>query len=319
MAKKRSSDDGPSGLDRVITVLDQAPFGLHDLEPPAARLPDGLPEPLIELYARCDGGRLFHDTLELVASAAIERDALGRWEFGTLDSEPVTLDARGRVWRADQSLDDVVCEGTRLDRWIAGFVDATALLYDGDGEFAEDVFDDEGELEPAVTERGLRAQLKRDPTAPAVRWRLAGVLAAQGNTDGARNELEQVVADEPTFAWAWLDLARLSEQFGEIGGAVDEARMAAETAEAAQHPQAGYFYAQLARLAVRAKDDIARATAATKTSLLAPTLKRAQLDGARASIEAGDADSAKGLLDLLRAVWPRDLEVLELSRLLGDA
>jgi hypothetical protein len=74
----------------------------------------------------------------------------------------------------------------------------------------------------------------------------------------------------------------------------------AATAEAMQHPQAGYFWAQLARLASRAGDDVLRAQAATKTSLLAPGLKRAQLDGALASIEAGDAASAKGLLDLLR-------------------
>jgi len=90
--------------------------------------------------------------------------------------------------------------------------------------------------------------------------------------------------------------------------------MAADTAEGIGHPQAGYFWAQLARLAARAGDDVQRAQAATKSSLLAPELKRAQLDGARASLDAGDLASARGLLELLRAVWPRDLEVLELSR-----
>jgi hypothetical protein len=57
-----------------------------------------------------------------------------------------------------------------------------------------------------------------------------------------------------------------------------------------------------------------RAQAATRASLLAPDLKRAQIEGARERIESGDKASAKGLLDLLRAVWPRDLEVLELAR-----
>ncbi|HWU86644.1 MAG TPA: tetratricopeptide repeat protein, partial [Kofleriaceae bacterium] len=270
--------------------------------------------PLIELYARCDGARLFLDAIELVPSAEVAMDAPGRWRFGAVDGDTVALDHRGRIWRFDPSLDDDVLDGTGLERWLAGIVDATDLLYDRDGEFAEDVFGEDGEIEPAVRERQLRAQLKRDPAAPAPRWRLAHALLEQGATDDARNELEQVVADDPAFAWAWLDLARISERIGELGGAVDEARMGAQTAEGTRHPQAGYFWAQLARLASRTGDELLRAEAATKTSLLSPELKRSQLEGVRASLEAGDAASAKGLLELLRAVWPRDLEVLELAR-----
>jgi hypothetical protein len=84
-----------------------------------------------------------------------------------------------------------------------------------------------------------------------------------------------------------------------------------------QHAQAGYFWSQVARLAVRAGDELVRAQAATKASLLAPTLKRAQLEGVRERLDAGDRASAKGLVDLLRAVWPRDVEVLELAKRLS--
>ena len=94
--------------------------------------------------------------------------------------------------------------------------------------------------------------------------------------------------------------------------------MAAETAEGAQHPQAGYFWAQLARLAILTGDDVLRAQAATKSSLLGPSLKSAQLAGARESLAQGDTASAKGLVDLLKAVWPRDLEVLELARRIAN-
>jgi len=90
--------------------------------------------------------------------------------------------------------------------------------------------------------------------------------------------------------------------------------MAAEAAEGSQHAQAGYFWSQVARFAVRAGDEMVRAEAATKASLLAPSLKRAQLDGAKERLDAGDAASARGLVELLRAVWPRDLEVLELAK-----
>ncbi len=310
-SKKRAELDG---LDRVLAALEEAPPGLHDVEPPSATLPSGLPPALIELYARCDGARMFIDSLELAAAAGVTLLETNRWQFAVLEGDPIAVDARGKIWRTDASIDDDVCDGTRLDRWLAGQLDGLGLLYDVDGEFADNVFDDDGELLPEVAEQRLRAQIKRDPAAPGPRWRLALALLAQGVTDEARTELEQTVADDPTFAWAWLDLARISEKLGELGGAVDEARMAAEVADGSRHPQAGYFWSQLARLAVRNSDELLRAQAATKTSLLAPELKRAQLDGAAERLEAGDQTSASGLLELLRAVWPRDLEVLDLAR-----
>lgn len=313
MARRRRDEDG-AGLDRVFALLEDAPAGLHDVAPTAARLPPGLPEPLIELYARCDGARMFLETVEIVPSAEVVMATPGKWRFGAVDGDAVALDHRGRIWRFDASIDDDLLDGSRLDRWLTGLVEATSLLYDRDGEFAEDAFGEDGEIDPKLRERQLRAQLKRDPAAPAPRWRLAQAMIEQGAVEDARAELEQVVADDPAFAWAWLDLSRISEQVGELTGAIDEARMGAQTAEGTQHPQAGYFWAQLARLASRTGDELLRAEAATKTSLLAPDLRRAQLEGARDSLEAGDAASAKGLLEILRAVWPRDLEVLELAR-----
>jgi tetratricopeptide (TPR) repeat protein len=312
MGKRRADDLDP--LDRVFANLADAAPGLHDIAPPAPTLPTGLPMALIELYGHCDGGRLYVDALELVPSAEVAFDGNRFWRFATLDGDAVGIDLRGKIWRNDASIDDDVCEGTRIDKWLAGQIDALALVIDHDGEFIDDVFDEDGEILPIVREQQLRAQLKRDAAAPGPRWRLALALASQGATEDARNELEQVVADDPAFAWAWLDLARLSEKLGEIGGAVDEGRMAAEAAEGLRHPQAGYFWAQVARLATRTGNELVRAEAATKASLLAPSLKRAQLDGARERLEAGDRASAKGLLELLRAVWPRDLEVLELAK-----
>ena len=318
MAKNRR-DDEVSGLDRVIALMEQAPAGLHDIEPPSPALPKGLPEPLIELYARCDGMRMFLDTVEIVAPREVTMPAPGKWLFATVEGDPIAIDARGRIWRTDESIDDEVCDGTRLERWVAGLFDSIGIMYDNEGEFADDIFDEEGEVLPEVRERQLRAHLKRDVASPGIRWRLGHVLLEQGLTEDARNELEQVVADDPAFVWGWLDLARISETLGDLTNAIDEVRMAAETAEGTQHPQAGYFWAQLARLGSRTGDEVLRAQAATRCSLLAPSLKKDQLEGARALFEAGDADSAQGLLDLLRAVWPRDLEVLDLAKRVAGA
>lgn len=301
-------------LDHVFSELDSAVPGLHDVEPPSAQLPAGLPAPLIELYARCDGARMFVDSLFIVPSHDVVVES-ERWKFATAGDDTITLDRDGRVWRSDDAIEDDVCDGTRLDRWLAGELDALALLYDSDGEFAEDVFDDEGELTPRTREHQLRARLKRDGTAPGPRWRLAHVLLERDAIADARDELEQVVANDPGFAWAWLDLARVSERLGERVNALEEARTAAEAAEATQHPQTGYFWSHVARLASQTGDETTRAAAAANTARLAPELKRAQIDGARERVSAGDTASATGLLELLRAVWPRDLEVLDLEKL----
>lgn len=318
MAKKRREDD-VSGLDRVLGLLEQAPAGLHDVEPAAPELPTGMPEPLIELYARCDGLRLYLDTVEIVPAREVVMPTPGKWQFAIINGDNVSMDVRGRIWRTDETIDDDVCDGTKIERWLAGLVDSIGLMYDHEGEFVDDIFDDDGDLLSEFRERQLRAHLKRDAGAPGIRWKLGLLLLESGVLEDARNELEQVVADDPAFVWAWLDLARISETLGDLGNAVDEVRMAAETAEGVQHAQAGYFWAQLARLASRTGDDVLRAQAATKTSLLAPTLKKDQLEGARQVLEEGDVESAKGLLELLRAVWPRDLEVLELAKRIAAA
>jgi Tfp pilus assembly protein PilF len=321
MAKKRrgGGEDEHDALSRVFALLEEAPPGLHDVEPPAAKLPTGLPPALIELYAHCDGVRLFIDAVEIVSSDEVTSPAPGHWKFAEIDGAAIVIDERGKIWRDDESLDDAVCDGTRLDRWLAGIFDATANFYDPDGEFAEDAYDEEGEVNPKVLQRALKAQLKRDPSAPGPRWRLALTYLGEEALDNARDELEQTVAADPSFAWAWLDLARISERMGELGNAVDEARMAAETAEGAKHPQAGYLFAQLARLAARHGDQATRAQAASKAAALDPQLKQAQLEGARESLASDDRASALGLLEILRAVWPRDLEVLELARKVDDS
>src|SRR5690349_12872470 len=199
---KRRSDDRADGgletLDRVFDRLDAAPAGLHDVALPGAQLPSGLPEPLIELYARCDGARLFLDSIELAPSAEVTAEG-DRWRFGTLEDEDLEIDRRGRIWRTDASLDDRVCEGTRLERWLAGVVDAVAMLYDDEGEFRDGCFDEDGELVAEVGERQLRAMLKRDPGAPGPRWRLAHALLSQDRMPEARGELGATVGHRPGF------------------------------------------------------------------------------------------------------------------------
>lgn len=308
--KSKGSAGADSALDRVFALLDEAINGMHDVVPATHDLAADLPPALMELYTHCDGARLYLDTLEIRGPKAVERDEDGRWVFAILDEEtPITVDAKGRVWRPDATLDADICDGSSLERWLAGWVDATALLYDEDGEFADGVFDEEGELVPEITEQQLRAQLKRDPKAPGPRWRLAQAMLAQDAIEPARKQLEELVANEPAFAWGWLELAHISEHAGDLEIALDDARAAADAAKG--HEQEGYFWAQVARLAVKQGDEKQRTQAAARVG---GELKVAQLAGAKALLVEGDAEGARKLTEILLAVWPRDLEVLDLQK-----
>ena len=306
-------------LDRIVNVIDEAPAGLHDLNPPGSIMPQAWPLTLREMYSTFDGGRFFVETIELVAAAEVTADERGRWQIGTWDGDDISVAPDGTVWRVDAELGEPILDGTRPDRWLAGAIDACDLLFDGEGEYFETAFAKNGDITAEIVEQQRRAQLKRDAKAPGPRWQLARSLVARGELANARKEFEEVVEIAPKMSWAWLDLARLSETLGELPGAVDEATAAAEAAAESDDDYEGYFWAQVARLAARNNDEATRGTAAARALAATPNLRTAQLEGARAQIVNGDFDSAAGLLDLLRAIAPRDLDVLALASELTTA
>lgn len=314
----RRDDGDDTTVDRIIASLDRWPDGLHDLGEPTIELPHDWPPAVVDVYLGMGGARLFNDTIVLHPGPELEpADGDGFTAFGTVDDAPLWFDRKGRVWREDPDTGDRYVDGTALDRWLLGAIDAAALLFDGDGEFAEAAFTEDGELTPEIEVAQAWAQVKRDGKAPGPRWRLARLLAATGDLDGARHELEEVVALEPKLAWAWLDLARISEKIGALDGALDEARAAAEADPA--HEQRGYFFAEAARLAAAKGDDAERARLASYALGADPGIVRAQVAGAEDRITDGDLDAAAHLATLARALAPRDLTVVDLVNRIDTA
>lgn len=314
--RRRADDDGDdSTVDRIMTTLDRGPAGLHDLREPTVDVPIGWPASVSDVYLAFDGGTLYGDLLTLAPAAeaaAAGADDDGLIAIGELMGEAIWFDGKGRIWRGDADTGERVIDGTRFDRWLHGVIDGLARLYDDDGEFAEDAFTDDGELADEVALAQLQAQLKRDTRAPGPRWRLARTLTAQGELTAAREQLEDVVANAPDLAWAWLDLAKISEKLGELPGAIDEAEAAA--AARPGHELAGYFLAEAARLAAKAGDEPRRAAIAVRALAIDPALARGQLAGATASLEAEELDDAAHLVALARALAPRDVAVIDLAR-----
>lgn len=318
-SKKRKGGGGPGRVeedtvvDRILDALGRWPDGMHDLGEPTVDVPQRWPVPVVDVYLTMNGARLFGDAIVLLPAGELPAAGDdGLVQFGTLDDEPVWFDPRGRIWREDPDSGERYVDGTALDRWLYGAVEAAALLFDVDGEFAEDAFTEDGELTPEVAIARARAQVKRDGKAPGPRWRLARLLTAEGELAQAREELETVVANDPTLAWAWLDLARISEKLGELANAVDEARAAADANPA--HEQRAYFLAEAARYASLASDEPARAELARAALAAAPDLVRGHLAGADDRLAEGELDAAAHLASLARALAPKDLSVLDLVR-----
>lgn len=323
MRRKGHGQGGePSALDRLVAAVGESAAGMHWLGAGAIVLDASWPATLAEVYRRFDGASLFLDTVVLAAASQVARERrtdAGATEaerrstyyrVGEVEGDALYVDDRERVWRVEEDTGEWLPEGSRLDRWLLGVFEAQGMLYDREGEFSDDVFDDSGDLTAVTSERMNRRLLKRDRDAVAPRWRLARAMVQQGKLAEAREQLEAVVAKEPAFAWAWFDLGRISEKLGEAGAAVDELEAAAQARP--QYEHAGYFWAQAARLARAAGDDARRAACAREALARAPDLVSRQRDGARESLAAGELEAARELAEIAVALAPRDLMALDL-------
>lgn len=313
--RDREPPEDETPLDRLVAVLEAAPPGTHELGEPTGDVPLEWPTSLQDVYLAYDGMSLFNEELQLHPSAAVAGDDDGRWIVGSVDGHDIVVDEDGRVLRVDEETGEEIVDGTSLAKWLRGQVDAIAMLFDKDGEYVNDAFDAQGEVLRAVAIAQARAQVKRDTRAPGPRWRLARLLARSsdpGDLEAARRELETVVEHAPELPWAWLDLARISEQLNELDGAYDEAVAAAEAAP--EHEQVAYFWAHAARIAAKRGREADRAAAAARATAADPHLVETEVAGAEQNLADGDYSSARALVALARAVAPKSLPAIDLAR-----
>lgn len=315
MARNRGSRSGNADrgiverAEWIVERLSEYGEGVHRLGGPALMLDAALPEAVEAICREFNGAELFHESVVLFPGGSIRKED-GRFVVGECGGDDISVDASGSVWRYDRDMEEALPEGTRFDRWLAGAVDAESVLYDKDGEFLEDIFDEEGELSAGAEVERSRRQLKRDPKAVAPRWRLARALMDGGDTAAARTSLEEVVSAHSDFPWAWYDLARISEEVGEAQIASEEAEQAANVRAGSEY--SSFFLAQAARLAQVAGQDERCKELATAVLKVDPELPRRHVEAARERMAADDAEAARELLILAKVVSPRDLQVLDL-------
>ena len=137
--------------------------GVHRLGDPApAGAVAGLPEELAAFLRSWNGAELFIDALSIYDAAAVARDGELVVFGATAAGDRLALDAGGAVLRIEEDTGETLVEGTSFARWIEGFVVAEGVLYDREGDFREELFDDVGRGAPAGGERAPRAQGAED-------------------------------------------------------------------------------------------------------------------------------------------------------------
>ncbi len=285
--------------------------GVHRLGDPAVVLDSALPASVDTMCREFDGAELFHETIILLPGSRMQMvdDLL---HVGECAGDEIYVARDGSVWRLEKDTSELLPEGTRFDRWLAGAIDAESVVYESDGEFRDEVFDEEGELSDRSAADRARKQLSRDSKAVAPRWRLARSLSNQGMLAKARDCLESVVADKPDFPWAWFDLSRISEEMGEVEAACDEAEMASQAKDEYEH--SAFFLGHAARLAHLAGLEERTKSLAQSVIEMDPDLPRRHREGARELIAAGESEAARLLLQVSKVLAPRDLETLDLLR-----
>ena len=322
--KKPARAGGRSFFERFREEVGAYAEGVHRLGDPApAAALDGVPDAeLRDFLASWDGAELFIDASQLRRADELEREGDMLWfgETALGDSLGIELARGGRVVKLEEDTGEALVEGTSFARWLEATVVADGVLYDREGEWLEDVFDDDrDELAPAASMKREKKALKLDPEAPAPAWRLAKAQERSGDGAAARETLEALVARAADFAWAWFDLGRLRREDGDKAEAEAAFAAAAEAGAQQGSELAGWFAAHAARVAVERGDEAARARHAARALALDGEVARAQRRAAQARVDEGELDEARELLALAAALLPRDLEVAELTRRIAAA
>ena len=286
--------------------------GVHELGAPlTGPALAAVPPALRDFYASWDGARLFVDAWVIYPADELTPGDEGLVFGETGVGDALVLDDAGHVVRIEDDSGERLVEGTTFARWIEATVAAEEVFYDREGEFQEEVFDEQGdEPRPEAVVKRETKYLRLDPTAPAPTWRLAQAQARLGRTREALRLLGDAIAADPGFAWARFDLGRLLFSLGDH----EAAERAFATAAATGGEHAAHFAAQAARAAAARGAESARAAHAAKTLALAPDLVASQRRAAAASLDDEAYDDARELVDLGLAVSPRDLELLDLRR-----
>ncbi len=311
-------------FDRFRDALSRLPDGLIRAAPAAtaaeiaaleARLGRALPEGYASFVRSFDGADLFHEAIVVAGvGAGAPRGLLelndpndddaataraGELTFAeAIVGDRFALDVDGRVIRRRAGSEERAVAGSTFERWLDAVVARERILYDADGEFAEDVFDEDGEeLRPLIVLRQAERALKADPGAAEAHHERGVALRRLGRGDESLDAFAAATSLDPGNPWPWFDLGRAALDAGRDPARALDAFREAAAREAG--PSGARLLAWAARAAGTLRDDAAAAEARAAALARDPSLVEA-LARAEAQARLEDDEDARAENEALR-------------------
>ena len=328
----KTSRQSQNLIDRIEDRLLDAPDGLHLLGSPAdkeslrAALESGMSEDSLGLWESWDGLELGNGDLTV---------------FPLKGQIQLTEDRRAQLAKGDRVIGEkgggllVLCEdpweegadvilveedGERapyascVERLVLATLGELSVLLDEDGEFRDELFDEDGELSLNTERRLTRRHLDFDPDAPLARFRLGQLLRHEGAYRAARSELKKAIRRAPAFAWLHYELGlAFLEDIGlpEGKGNNESAKRSFQKAvDAASDPGLEALFE--AWLLLVSPDGEEREALLRSVQDKAPGFLQAQESGLREAMENEDWLRAGELLALCLALAPKNINILSL-------
>ena len=283
-----------------------------------------LPESYATFLRTFDGADLFHESLilcgvgrearsvvdanqpptppllapgELVIAEAASGD---RYALGA-GSEPPVIHLRA-------GSDERWLCGSSFPGWIEAVIARELLLYDSEGEFRLEAFEDDGEeLTAPFALRQAERALKKDPGSAESHHDLGIALRRMGKPERAREAFARAAELDPKNPWPWFDRGR-TELALEESEAAESFRRAAALVPG---PEGARFLAWAARAALAAGDEPAAAAAREEALKRDPELAAALKRAAEAAAEDPEAQAEAEQLAEALSPPKRRLPVLD--------
>ncbi len=275
-----------------------------------------LPEDYASFLRSFDGADLFHESvviagvgpaapvalLELNAERPTTELAFAGTAAGDRFVFAAAADGKSpAVFRVRADSDERVLAGSDFSRWLDATVAREQILYGSDGEFAPEVFDDDGEeIQPRIALRQAERALRAD----------AGSAEAHSDRGVALRRLDRLVEAADAFEraaeldarnpWLWFDLGRAVL-------AADPRRAAQAFRRAAEvdgGPSGARMFAWAAHAAAAARDDAAAAEARAAALARQPRLLEDLRRAVAAAVDEQDPEAARQATLLVEAIEP---------------
>jgi tetratricopeptide (TPR) repeat protein len=285
------------------------------IEAAARALGRPLPGDYVSFLRSFDGADLFHESVviagvgqrsplrlsDLNPRGSAEELAFAETAAGDRFVFAAGAEKPGAVYRVRSGSEERVLAGSDFTRWLDATVAREQILYGADGEFAPEVFEDDGEeVQPRIALRQAERALRADAGSAEAHCDRGIALRRLGQLDEAADAFARAAELDAGNPWPWFDLGRAALEH-DPKRAAEAFRRAAE-AEAG--PSGARMLAWAAHAAAAANDEAAAAEARAAALARQPELLEDLRRAVATAVEEQDPEAAQQAALLVEAIAP---------------